>query len=129
VAEGKRIESIVDDRFQALRQMVTSPDGKSPAPIDGSLALINEVYTLLTATETAVQGGNVPPPSDVPNKVKAEAARLPEPMRSLLSTLRPSRRRSASSAGRPSRGATPLRATAPATSRKTTSPACSRPAA
>jgi type VI secretion system protein ImpL len=87
VAEGKRIESIVDDRFVALRQLVTSPDGKSPAPIDASLALINEVYTLLTATETAVQGGNVPPPSDVPNKVKAEAARLPEPMRSLLSTL------------------------------------------
>ncbi|MGE5451947.1 MAG: type VI secretion system membrane subunit TssM [Acidobacteriota bacterium] len=87
VAEGRRIESIVDDRFQALRDMVTSPDGKSPAPIDGTLALINEVYTLLTATETAVQGGNVPPASDVPNKVKAEAARLPEPLRSLLNNL------------------------------------------
>jgi len=87
VADGKRIESIVDDRFVALRQLVTSPDGKAPAPIDGSIGMINEVYTLLTATETAVQGGNTPPPSDVPNKVKAEAARLPEPMRSLLNTL------------------------------------------
>lgn len=87
VADDRRIESIVDDRFIALRQMVRSPDGKAPAPIDGTLALINEVYTLLTATETAVQGGNVPPPSDVPNKVKAEAARLPEPLRSLLNTL------------------------------------------
>ncbi|MEY4764014.1 MAG: hypothetical protein RI907_687 [Pseudomonadota bacterium] len=87
VADGKRIESIVDDRFLALRQLVTSPDGKAPAPIDASVAMINEVYTLLTATETAVQGGNTPPPSDVPNKVKAEAARLPEPMRSLLNTL------------------------------------------
>jgi type VI secretion system protein ImpL len=87
VAEGRRIESIVDDRFTSLRQFVSSPDGKSPAPIDGTLGLINEVYTLLTATETAVQGGNVPPPSDVPNKVKAEAARLPEPMRSLLNNL------------------------------------------
>ncbi|KGM40333.1 hypothetical protein JY96_10630 [Aquabacterium sp. NJ1] len=87
VADGRRIESIVDDRFVALREMVTSPDGKSPAPIDGTIGLINEVYTLLTATETAVQGGNVPPPSDVPNKVKAEAARLPEPIRSLLNTL------------------------------------------
>ncbi|MFT3858225.1 MAG: type VI secretion system membrane subunit TssM [Aquabacterium sp.] len=86
-ADGKPIEAIVDDRFVALRQMVRSPDGKGPAPIDGTLALINEVYTLLTATETAVQGGNVPPPSDVPNKVKAEAARLPEPLRSLLNTL------------------------------------------
>jgi len=87
VADGRPIESIVDDRFNALREMVTSPDGKSPPPIDATIGLINEVYTLLTATETAVQGGNVPPPSDVPNKVKAEAARLPEPLRSLLNTL------------------------------------------
>lgn len=87
VPAGQRIESIVDDRFRSLREMVNSPDGKGPAPIDGTLGLINEVYTLLTATETAVQGGNMPPASDVPNKVKAEAARLPEPMRSLLNTL------------------------------------------
>ena len=87
VAAGRPIEAIVDDRFTALRQMVSSPDGKSPAPIDNTIGLINEVYTLLTATETAVAGGNVPPPSDVPNKVKAEAARLPEPVRSLLNTL------------------------------------------
>lgn len=87
VGDGKRIEAIVDDRFTALREMVNSGDGKAPPPIDATLGLINEVYTLLTATETAVQGGNVPPPSDVPNKVKAEAARLPEPLRSLLNTL------------------------------------------
>ncbi len=85
---GSRIESIVDDRFVGLRQMVSpAGGGKGPAPIDGTVALINEVYTLLTAADTAVKGGNVPPPSDVPNKVKAEAARLPEPVRSLLNTL------------------------------------------
>jgi type VI secretion system protein ImpL len=87
VAPGQAIESIVDDRFIGLRQMVSSPDGKLPAPVDGTIALINEVYTLLTAADTAVKGGNVPPPSEVPNKVKAEAARLPEPVRSLLNTL------------------------------------------
>ncbi|MGY4828944.1 type VI secretion system membrane subunit TssM [Sphaerotilaceae bacterium SBD11-9] len=87
LAPGEAIESIVDDRFIGLRQMVTSPDGKLPAPVDGTVALINEVYTLLTAADTAVKGGNVPPPSEVPNKVKAEAARLPEPVRSLLATL------------------------------------------
>ena len=87
VAPGQAIESIVDDRFIGLRQMVSSPDGKLPAPVDGTVALINEVYTLLTAADTAVKGGNVPPPSEVPNKVKAEAARLPEPVRSLLNTL------------------------------------------
>jgi type VI secretion system protein ImpL len=87
VAAGQSIESIVDDRFIGLRQMVASPDGKLPAPVDGTISLISEVYTLLTAADTAVKGGNVPPPSEVPNKVKAEAARLPEPVRSLLNTL------------------------------------------
>ena len=87
VEPGQAIESIVDDRFIGLRQMVSSPDGKLPAPVDGTIALINEVYTLLIAADTAVKGGNVPPPSEVPNKVKAEASRLPEPVRSLLNTL------------------------------------------
>jgi type VI secretion system protein ImpL len=84
---GASIESLVDDRFTALRQLVTAPEGKGPAPIDQTVGLIGEVYTLLNAADTAVKGGNVPPPSEVPNKVKAEAARLPEPVRSLLNTL------------------------------------------
>ncbi|WP_235581195.1 MULTISPECIES: type VI secretion system membrane subunit TssM [unclassified Rhizobacter] len=83
---GQRIESIVDDRFVALRQQVQAADGKAP-PIESTIALINEVYAMLTAADTAVKGGNVAPPSDVPNKVKAEAARLPEPVRSLLNNL------------------------------------------
>jgi type VI secretion system protein ImpL len=84
---GARIESIVDDRFAGLRQLVGAPDDKAAAPIDATVALINEVYVLLNAADIAVKGGNAPPPSDVPNKVKAEAARLPEPVRSLLATL------------------------------------------
>jgi len=84
---GARIESIVDDRFVNLRQMVSAPGGQGPAPIDGTIALINEMYSQLSAAETATKGGNTPPPSEVPNKVKAEAGRLPEPIRSLLNTL------------------------------------------
>jgi len=86
---GARVESLVDDHFSGLRQLVqgVGPDGKGPAPIDNTIGLINEVYTLLTATETAVKAGNAPPPSEVPNKVKAEAARLPQPVRGLLETL------------------------------------------
>jgi type VI secretion system protein ImpL len=82
-----RLESIVDDRFDGLRRFVRAPAPGQPAPIDTALALINELYTLLTATESAVAGGMGPPQSDVPNKVKAEAGRMPEPMRSLLQTL------------------------------------------
>ena len=84
---GAKIESIVDDRFVALRNFVTTQGDKGPAPIDSAVSLIGEVYTQLNASDTAVKAGNVPPPSDVPNKVKAEAARLPEPARSLMNTL------------------------------------------
>jgi type VI secretion system protein ImpL len=86
VAPGARIESLVDDRFVALRRLVTAPPGGA-APIDGTVALINEVYTVLNAADSAVKAGTPPPPSETPNKVKAEAARLPEPVRSLLNTL------------------------------------------
>jgi type VI secretion system protein ImpL len=84
--EGKRIESLVDERFEGLRQLVQASDGK-PALLDGTVALIGEVYTALEAVRAAVQGGNAPPPSPVNDKARAEAGRLPEPVRSLLQTL------------------------------------------
>jgi type VI secretion system protein ImpL len=87
IAPGARVESIVDDRFESLRNFVKAPQGGGPAPIDGTIALINDVYLLLSATDTAVKGGNAPPPSETPNKVKAEAGRLPEPVRTLVATL------------------------------------------
>ena len=87
VAPGTRIESIVDARFESLRQFVKAPPAGGVAPIDATVGLLNEVYLLLSATDTAVKGGNAPPPSDVPNKVKAESGRLPEPVRTLVSTL------------------------------------------
>ena len=86
-APAAAIEDIVDSRFTALRQLVTSPDGKSAAPVDGTVALLNEIYTFLSAADTAIKAGNPPPPSEVPNKVKAEGARAPEPVRSLVTTL------------------------------------------
>lgn len=83
----EQIESIVDNRFTALRQIVTSPGGQGPAPVDTTIALLNEIYTFLNMADTAVKAGNPPPPSEVPNKVKAEGARAPEPVRSLVTTL------------------------------------------
>lgn len=81
-----RPESLVDQRFDNLRRTVRS-QGSGPAPIDGTVGLINELYTMLIATDAAVKGGNTPPPSDVPNKIRAEGSRMPEPVRSLLLTL------------------------------------------
>lgn len=77
----------VDDRFKLLRDYVMSPTPGAPARIDQTTALLGEVYNLLVATDAAVKAGNVPPPSDLSNKVKADGARLPEPIRSMVSTL------------------------------------------
>jgi type VI secretion system protein ImpL len=85
-ADGPVLESIVDDRFSGLRAMVTAPEG-GKAQIDDTVALIGEVNVLLNAVDTAIKGGAAAPPSPVPNKVKSEAARLPEPARSMLNTL------------------------------------------
>jgi type VI secretion system protein ImpL len=80
-------ERIVDDQFEQLRAMVTGAAPGQPAPIDASTALINELYTQLTATETALKGGNTPPPSEVQNRAKASGASMPEPIRSVLLAL------------------------------------------
>lgn len=85
---GPQIERLlVDDRFQYLRDYVQPPTPGAPARIDQTTALLNEVYNLLVATETAVRSGNLPPPNDVANKVRADGARLPEPVRSMVTGL------------------------------------------
>ncbi|HZW19935.1 type VI secretion system membrane subunit TssM [Noviherbaspirillum sp.] len=98
--EGRKVEAIVDERFEALRRFVRSPGGNQPAPVDASLTLINDLYTLLTATDAALKAGNTLPQSEVPNRVKAEAARMPEPMRSMLTGLADASLRQAISSSR-----------------------------
>ena len=87
VAAGKRIESIVDDRFESLRRLVTAGGPNQPAPIDDALKLFNEVYVYLNAVDTAVKGRTSPPPGDVAGKLKSDAGRLPEPVRSMIENL------------------------------------------
>lgn len=87
VAVVSRPENIVDDRFDGLRRMVRAPAPGQPAPIDGTVALINDLYTQLSATEAAIKAATAPPASEIPNKIGAEAGRVPEPIRSLLTSL------------------------------------------
>lgn len=82
-----RIESVVDDRFDSLRRFVRAGPGGGPPPVEKTTALIAEIYQLMSATETAVKSGAAPPRSDVPDRVKADAARLPEPVRSMVRDL------------------------------------------
>lgn len=86
-ASGTAPERIVDDRFRELRSMVRPPAPGQTAPIDAIAPQINELYVLLTATDAAIQGGSKPPQSDVPAKIKAEAGRMPNPVRTMLATL------------------------------------------
>ena len=83
---GSLETQLVDSRFESLHRLVEVPPGGAAA-IDGVLQLLNEVYVLLNATETAVKSGSPPPPSDLPNKIKAEATRMPEPLRGMLQSL------------------------------------------
>ena len=78
-------ERLVDDRFAALRQFVAG-DPKS-AQINAVLKLLDELYLQLSATETAIRDKLPPPPDAAGARIKAESARLPEPLRSLLQQL------------------------------------------
>jgi type VI secretion system protein ImpL len=87
VAPGNRLESIVDDRFAALRALVTSPGEGQPAPIAQVMALVNDVYLYLSAADQALQQKTAPPASDVPARLRAQAERMPEPIRAALVDL------------------------------------------
>ena len=97
---AKKLESVVDDRFDGLRRMVKPPAPGQPAPIDSLAPLINDFYALLLATDDARKKGVPPPPGDALAKMKAESARLPEPLRSMLQSLSSSGTAQASAAVR-----------------------------
>jgi len=86
-AAQERPETLVDNHFAPLRRMVQTPRGGGQAPIDETAALINELYAFLTATDSALRSGNIPPASDAVTKVQAEAGRLPVPFQGMLSDL------------------------------------------
>jgi type VI secretion system protein ImpL len=86
-APAEAIENIVDRRFESLRRYVTSSAPGQPAPIDAAVVLMGELHTLLSATDTALKAKTALPPSEVPNKVKAQAPSMPEPLRSVLQGL------------------------------------------
>jgi len=75
-------EAIVDSRFEALRRLAGGGSGSSP--IDGTLQILNEYYSMLAASDSAIRSGGKPPVSDLPTKLRAEAGRLPQPARQVV---------------------------------------------
>ena len=80
-APGRPIESMVDDHFKNIQQLVTG----TPAPIDGVTKLFNDVYVQLTAVDAA-QKSKSPPPAGG-GAAKADIDQQPEPIKSMLTTL------------------------------------------
>ena len=80
---GSVEKALVDDHFEEIRRFVSG----APAPIDGMIPLLNEFYHLLVAVKAALDAGQALPPTDAANRVRAEAQRPPEPVRSMLQGL------------------------------------------
>ncbi|THJ31068.1 type VI secretion system membrane subunit TssM [Lampropedia aestuarii] len=83
----ERPELIVDNRFEALRKAVGTADDKSAAPLLMAAQSFGELHMYLAAAEAARVGGYPPPESDLPNRLRSQAARLPQPSKKLLETL------------------------------------------
>ena len=76
------VKTSVDDQFEDIQRLVGS--GTGPAPIDGLTQQLNDYYQYLFAAKVAVDSAQSPPPADAANKLRAEAARQPEPIRTML---------------------------------------------
>ena len=80
-------KTLVDDHFEDIRRFAGAPGGSGPAPVDGAIQQLAEFYQLLVAAKFALESGQTPPPAEGANKIRAEAARQPEPIRSMLEGL------------------------------------------
>ncbi len=82
-AKGELLEKMVDDKFAHLHRLVTG----TPAPIDDTTKLFNDVYVQLTAIDAAQKSKTPPPPPPPGGGAKAAAGMQPEPIKSMLAAL------------------------------------------
>jgi type VI secretion system protein ImpL len=83
-----RPEDAVDARFLLLRAMVAQQGQAGAAPIDGVMQSLSEFYTQLRAAEESLSRGQVSTGlSATASKMKADADRYPEPVRTVLREL------------------------------------------
>lgn len=81
----RKLERIVDDRFEPLRRLVGPPGlQQGQAPIDATLKTLDEYYGTLVATDAALRSGTPPPSQEAAVRLRAEAARLPQPVRGMI---------------------------------------------
>lgn len=84
----------VDDKFSALREVVTGKAEGAAGPSGGKAGLetmnsaLNEYYTVLVVADTAISAGSLPPAgSEAATKLRIEAGKLPAPLREVMLEL------------------------------------------
>jgi type VI secretion system protein ImpL len=84
----------VDDKFSALREVVTGQAEGAAGPSGGKAGLesmnnvLNEYYTVLVVADTAISAGSLPPAgAEAATKLRIEAGKLPAPLRDVLLDL------------------------------------------
>jgi len=87
---GQGEETPVDQRFAGLR-LALKKDDSGKAPIDGSLGLLGEVYSIVIAKKRLLDDGMAAPPSPaddvVFSKVAGESLRAPAPLGPMLNNI------------------------------------------
>ena len=86
-ATPERIEEIVDRHFVRYRELATSAGQNQAIPIDGTTNLLGELYTYLTAADSALRSKSPLPPADVLSKLQAESGRLPGSLGEMVKDL------------------------------------------
>jgi len=95
-AEARQERELVDNRFAALREVVTgqadvqkaAEQGKGGKPqLDAIAGMVNAYYTTLVVANNALGTRNLPPPADAGAQLRMEADKLPAPFKAVLADL------------------------------------------
>ena len=80
-----KIEMIVQGPFSTLHAVTKGAPGT--APVDGLSKVLEDYLSSLVAAESALRGGTIPRTQEAENRLRAEAARMPQPVRGVLEAL------------------------------------------
>jgi type VI secretion system protein ImpL len=75
-----------DKHFKGLHDLVAG-DGKTPPPLDGAVATLNDLYQGMNRAGASGDATKALPDAAGMGKLQADTARLPEPMQSLVAGL------------------------------------------
>ncbi len=95
-AEARQEREVVDNRFAALREVVTGQADVAVAnaqaaagkpQLDAIAGMVNAYYTSLVVANNALNTRNLPPAADAGAQLRMEAAKLPAPFQAVLADL------------------------------------------